>query len=142
MSLRSQKDVKKKLFDAAFWIGLATLFYFWSILFFALILISLVLYTDNNIRHWIIPFLGMLTVFIISIVLSIVLYDNFFNLFNKSFQVSYDFTNYNTVKYLVSITLLLSFGIWASFFYLENIKRKKKALRASFKMIIMSLYYY
>ena len=138
ISFRSQKNIKKKLFDAAFWIVIASLFYFWAILFFALILISLVLYTDNNIRHWIIPFLGVITVYIISMTTSFVMHNNFFELFSTYPEVSYDFSNYNSVKYLVAITLLLSFGIWSSIYYLQNIKKKKKASRASFKIIIIA----
>ncbi|MEP3837366.1 MAG: DUF6427 family protein [Algibacter sp.] len=138
VSMRSPKNIKKKLFDAAFWIAIASLFYFWSILFFVLILLSLVLYTDNNIRHWLIPFLGVFTVFIISSSASLVLFDNYFGLFNWSPQISYDFSNYNSAVYLISITVLLSFGIWSSIFYLNNVKKQKKAFRASFKTIILA----
>lgn len=138
VSLRSPKNTKKKLFDAAFWIAIAALFYFWSILFFILIILSLFLYTDNNIRHWIIPFLGITSVFIISCSVSAVLYDGFFDIFNPSLDISYDFSNYNSVTYLIAITVLLSFGVWSSIFYLNNIKKKKKAFRASFKTIILA----
>lgn len=138
VSLRSQKDVKKKLFDASFWIAIAALFYFLAILFFALILISLVLYLDNNLRHWIIPFIGALTVFTFGVSISVVFFNNYFELFDTSFMMSYDFSNYNSVKHLTAITLLLSFGIWSSIFYLNNIKKKKKAQRASFKIIIFA----
>ena len=138
VSLRSSKNTKKKLFDAAFWIAVAALFYFWSVLFFVLIILSLILYTDNNIRHWIIPFLGVLSVFIICSSVSVVLYDSFFEIFNLSPGVSYDFSNYNSVQYLIAITVLLSFGVWSSIFYLQNIKKKKKALRSSFKTIILA----
>lgn len=139
ISLRSQKNIKKKLFDAAFWIAIATLFYFWSILFFALIVLSLVLYTDNNIRHWIIPFLGFATVFLLSTAVSVILFNSYFGVFNWYSGVSYDFSNYNTIQYLIAITVLLSFGIWSSMFYLKNIKKKKKALRVSFKTIIIAV---
>ena len=138
VSLRSSKNTKKKLFDAAFWIAVAALFNFWSVLFFVLIILSLILYTDNNIRHWIIPFLGVLSVFIICSSVSVVLYDSFFEIFNLSPGVSYDFSNYNSVQYLIAITVLLSFGVWSSIFYLQNIKKKKKALRSSFKTIILA----
>ncbi|OEK06105.1 hypothetical protein A8C32_18925 [Flavivirga aquatica] len=138
MSLRSQKDVKRKLFDASLWIAIASLFYFWSILFFGLIIFSHILYVDNNIRHWIIPFLGVFTIFVLSIAISIVCYDSFFEICNITPQVSYDFSNYNSLKYLIAITLLFSFGIWSSIFYLQNIKKQKKAFRASFKIIIIA----
>ena len=138
VSLRSQKDIKKKLFDSAIWIAVAALFYFWSILFFGLIIMSLILYTDNNARHWIIPFIGVATVFVISMAVSILFYDGFFNFFDFSLLVSYDFNHYDSTSYIVALTILLSFGIWSSLFYLNNIKKKKKGSRASFKIIIIA----
>jgi hypothetical protein len=138
ISLRSPHNTKKKLFDAAIWVSIAALFYFWSILFFVLIILSLVLYTDNNLRHWLIPFLGVLTVLVISTSVSVVLYDSFFEIFKFSSEISYDFSDYNSISYLIAITVLLSFGVWSSIFYSNNIKKKKKAFRASFKTIILA----
>src|SRR5690606_17021949 len=66
VSLRTQKEIKKKLFDAAFWIGMATLLYFWSALFFILIFAALALYTILDIKNWMIPLVGFLTVLIIA----------------------------------------------------------------------------
>ena len=64
ISLRSQINVNKKLFDAAFWIAIAAYFIFGLYCFLLLIIITLLLYTDNNIKHWLIPFTGLLTVFL------------------------------------------------------------------------------
>ena len=50
ISLQSKLDIKKKLFDAAFWITIATLFYFWSMLFFALVIVALIYYSQNDIK--------------------------------------------------------------------------------------------
>tara|TARA_R110002050_G_scaffold293182_1_gene449360 strand:+ start:34181 stop:35104 length:924 start_codon:yes stop_codon:yes gene_type:complete len=138
ISLRSQINVKKKLFDAAFWIAIATLFYFWAILFFILILISLLLYSETKINHWIIPFTGVIAVFLITMGVSIILNDTFFELFKSLPEVSYDLSSYNSTQYLVAITLLLSFGIWSSLFYIKSIKQKKKAFRASFNTILFA----
>lgn len=139
ISLRSQIDVNKKLFDAAFWIAIAALFYFWAILFFVLIIITLLLYIDNNIKHWLIPFTGLLTVFLISIALSIIWHDSFFGIFSSLPEVSYNFSSYNSVQYLVVITMLFSFGVWASIFYIKNIKQKKKAFRPSFYVVLFAV---
>ncbi|RED48922.1 DUF6427 family protein [Seonamhaeicola aphaedonensis] len=138
MSLRSQRNEKGKLFDAAIWISIASLFYFWAILFFLLILLALAFYADNNIRHWIIPFVGVVTVIIISMGVSVVCYNSFFEVLNISPISSYDFSSYNSIIYIVAITTLLSFGAWSSVFYLQNIKKQKKAYRASFKIIILA----
>lgn len=138
ISLRSQKKIKNKLLDAALLIAMASLFYFWAILFFVTIIFSLIFYSDNNIKHWIIPFLGVATVFSISVGVSVIAYNDFFEIFNASRSVSYDYSPYNSTKYLVAITMLFSFGIWSSLFYLQNIKKKKRDLRPSFKIIIIA----
>ncbi|MFV0566538.1 MAG: DUF6427 family protein [Flavobacteriaceae bacterium] len=136
MSLHSKKNIKSKLFDAGFWIAIAALFYFWSILFFLLIPISLFLYQDNNFRHWLIPFVGVAAVFVIAVALSVVVYNDFFTIFNAYPAVSFDFSVYNSTRYLVAITLLFSFGIWALFFYINSIKKKERTSRASLKIIV------
>ncbi len=138
VSLKSQQNIKNKLFDAALWIAVASLFYFWASLFFIVIILSLFLYTDNNLRHWLIPFLGVGTVFVIAVSTSIVMYNDYFALFKGAPVVNYDFSDYNSARYLVAITMLLSFGIWSSIFYLQDIKKKKKTSRASFKIVIIA----
>ena len=138
ISLRSQKNIKSKLFDAALWVAVASLFYFWAVLFFAVIILSLFFYSDNSLRHWIIPYIGLAAVFSIAVAVSIVLYDDYFEIFNASRSVSYDFSSYNSIKYITAITMLISFGVWSSIFYLQNIKRQKKDLRAPFKIVIIS----
>jgi len=139
ISLRSLINPEKKLFDAAFWIAIATLFYFWAILFFVLIFAALLLYSDNNIKHWLIPFVGIITAFIISISISIILNNNFFGVFSGLPEVSYNFNTYNTSQFLVAITMLLSFGIWSSLFYIRSIKNKKRAFRPAFKIVFFAV---
>ncbi|MBJ6368181.1 DUF6427 family protein [Snuella sedimenti] len=138
ISLRSQLHVRKKLFDTAFWIAIASLFYFWALLFFILIPITLLLYTDNKIKHWIIPFVGVVTVFVICVSISIVWNGSFFGIFVNLPEWSYDFKNYNTLKFLLFITTLFSFGLWSSLFYIKNLKQKKKAFRPSFTVVIIA----
>lgn len=138
ISLRSQKNIKSKLFDAALWIAFASLFYFWAILFFIVIIFSLFFYADNSLRHWIIPSIGVATVFSIAVGVSIIMYNDYFEIFNSSRSISYDFSVYNSANYIVAITMLISFGIWSSIFYLQNIKKQKKDLRASFKIVIIT----
>ena len=139
LSLRSQINLKKKLFDASFWIAIASLFYFWAILFFVLIFVVLMLYTDNKIRNWIVPFAGLTTVFLISTSYSVLFYDDFFEAFNISFKTSFDFSDYNSPKYIIAITILLSFGIWSSIFYLKAVKTKLKKYRPVLKAIFVMM---
>ena len=139
LSLRTQISLKKKLFDASFWIAIAALFYFWAILFFILIYAVLTLYTDNKIKNWIVPFTGVLVVFLVSICYSVIIYDDFFEALNFSFSTSLDFSNYNSLKYVIAITIVLSFGIWSSIFYLKSIKNQLKKIRPVYKAIFVTL---
>ena len=139
LSLRTQISLKKKLFDASFWIAIAALFYFWAILFFILIYAMLTLYTDNKIKNWIVPFTGVLVVFLVSICYSVIIYDDFFEALNFSFGTSLDFSNYNSLKYVIAITIVLSFGIWSSIFYLKSIKNQLKKIRPVYKAIFVML---
>lgn len=138
ISLHSQKNIKIKLFDTAIFVAIATLFYFWAILFFALIIFTLILYTDNNIRHWIIPFLGITTIFMVSVAISIIFYGDYLGFFDVVYTSNYNFNNYNSIQFLVATTLLLSFGIWSSIFYLKNNSKKNKIFKTSFKIIILA----
>ncbi|MFV0542040.1 MAG: DUF6427 family protein [Aestuariibaculum sp.] len=135
LSLKSVKNTNSKLFDSGFWIALAVLFYFWSILFFVLVIIGSVLHNGNNLKYYLVPLLGIASVFVIGTALSVILYDDFFSIFNINPKINYDFSSYNSARYLIAITLFFSFGIWASLFYVNHIKNRKKASKASIKLI-------
>ncbi|WP_111308759.1 DUF6427 family protein [Confluentibacter sediminis] len=139
ISLRSMITPEKKIFDSALWIAIAALFYFWAILFFIIIFAALLLYSDNKFKHWLIPFFGMATVFVIAISISIIYNNNFLGVFKSLPEVSYDFSKYNTPQFIIAITMLLSFGVWSSLFYIRSIKSKKKAFRPAFKIVFLAI---
>jgi len=138
ISLRTNANVKKKLFDAAFWIGIATLFYFWAFLFFPLILAALFLFSISSAKNWIIPFLGLLTVMILVVGYSIIMQNSVGNIFEYIAGISYDFTSYNKLSFIVAITIILSMGIWALFFYIKTFKDKAKNYRAAHFLVLLS----
>jgi hypothetical protein len=47
----------KKIFDASFWIIVAALFQFWSILYLVLVFISIIFHVSRDYRNWFLPFL-------------------------------------------------------------------------------------
>lgn len=138
ISIRTQKNTVKKLFDAGLLIGVATLFYFWAILFFVLIFVALLLYAEDKMKHWIIPFLGLATVIIIAMGLSIVVNKDLFSLIPFSPEISLDFSSYNSLQFIVVITMLVSFGIWSSIFFLKDIKKKMRTYRPSYKVVFFA----
>lgn len=138
ISLRTQKDIKKKLFDASFWISIATLFYFWSSLFFILVFAALLIYAITDLKNYIIPFIGIATVAIITTSYFIINEMDFIGFASSLFDFSFDFSALNSKQIIVGSTILLSFGLWALFYYIKNIKSQMKSYRPSFKLIIIS----
>ena len=138
ISLRSKINVKKKLFDAAFWIAIASLFHFWAILFFILVIIALISYAIEDIKNWIIPFLAFFTVALLYSCYYIITEDTFGNLEQYWSGISVDFTAYNSLKTIISITVLLSFGLWSSFFYFKKIGEQTRSVKASFILIYIA----
>ncbi len=139
ISLRTQKDIKKKLFDASLWIAVATIFYFWAILFFALIFIALFLYSDNKIKDWIISFTGVVTVLLLSICYNLIRYDSLEPLVDFLPKFNFDLNSYNSIQLIVSITIVLSFSIWSTVFYLRVIRSKLKIFKPPHKIIVAAL---
>lgn len=135
-SLRNNLRVKKKLFDAAFWITIAALFYFWSILFFALIFAALLLFSNDQIKNWIIPITGFLCVLIILLCYFILTTGNISDALWFIQPLDFDFSDYNALKFVTGITIILSLGLWATFFYIKGISDKPKQFRSSHLLIL------
>lgn len=112
-SLRSQKSTKEKLFDSTFWIGIATLIYPWSFLYMVLVFATVIVFKKWTLRHAIIPLVGFIT--------PVFLYFTYLLAFNKldnfdlSWEPGFNFYNYNSLKLLIPIALILAFLIWTVF---------------------------
>jgi hypothetical protein len=139
ISLRSNLYIKKKLFDAAFWIALASLFYFWAILFLILVFAALIFFSIGQVNNWIIPFTGILTVILIVISYYIVAENSFGDIYMYIDGFSFDFSNYNKLSLIISLTIILSLGLWALFFYIKKLQDKTRAYRPSFILILIAL---
>jgi hypothetical protein len=112
-SLSSNLNIKMKLFDAAFWTGIASLIYFWSFLFFILIYVGIILYKKITIRNLIIPFVGFITP--VFLYFTYCVYLNELPLFYQKFNpiFSLDFSNYSEIKYLLPLILLGVILVWS-----------------------------
>jgi hypothetical protein len=139
VSLRSQKEIKKKLFDASIWIAVATLFYFWSSVFFIMIISALLLYVITDVKNYLIPFVGVVTVAVIVVSYLVVFDKDIIEYTVGIFDFSLDFSALNSKRLIVGSTLLFSVGLWSLFYYIKNINSQMKNNKPSFKLIILSL---
>ncbi len=139
-SLRTNLKVKKKVFDAAIWITVATLFYFWAILFFPLIFAALLLFGNTQLKNWFIPIIGFLCVLIIFLSFSIITTNTFGDISNFILPLDYNFSHYNTLEFIVGITIILSFAIWSTFYYLRSFKEKQKIYKSSHVLVLYTTF--
>ncbi|MDP5081682.1 MAG: DUF6427 family protein [Winogradskyella sp.] len=135
ISLHSKLDIKKKLFDAAFWITVATLFYFWSMLFFALVIVALIYYSQNDIKNVIIPFIGVATVMVLLFVYNILFHDVYIKPSNFERYASLDYTPYNTKESIIKFTILFTSYVWILVYFFRILPDKNKKLRPSYFLI-------
>ena len=93
ISLKSQIAITQKIFDAALWICIASLFHFWSILFMLVLYIGIMLYVSNYYKNWLVPLVGALVVFMIVSGYELVVNDRFFNFSNTLISTDYTLLN-------------------------------------------------
>jgi len=138
ISLHSNLHIKKKLFDAAFWIALATLFYFWAILFFALVIVALIYHSQNDFKNVIVPFVGVATVIVLLLVYNIIVDDVYFKPTNFKRYASLDFTAYNSKGHILKLTVLFTSFVWTLIYFFKNIPDKNKKLKPSYFLMAWS----
>src|SRR5690606_38706665 len=66
LSIKSIRSVKHKIFDATILICIASLFYDWALVLLLLILLVINIYDRKTFKNWLVPLLGVATVFIIT----------------------------------------------------------------------------
>ena len=140
VSLKSNIAVKKKLFDAAFWIGIASLFYFWAILFFVLIVFAMLLYAIGHIKNWVIPFTALIVLVICVTAYSILISNTFFEIESYISTVSFDLSNYNKITLVIGITVIITIIIWVMFYYIKKIQDLVRTKRTSYVLILYALF--
>jgi len=99
---------------------------------------GLLFYSENKIKNWIIPFVGVLTIALLFVAYHIIANDSFGDPLLYFQTLDFDFSNYNTPRLIIGVTVLISFGLWASFFYIKNINKKLKTFRPSYIIVLVA----
>ncbi len=140
ISLQSLKASKEKIFDASLWIFIASMFHFWCILYIVLVFISILFHVSRDYRNWILPFIALFAVGIISIFFSITfnksIVDHVIEHTTTHFGIDYFTNNYQNGAFSIYMTIALFFVI--SMF--NSLSNKPLLLQTSFKKIIASFF--
>jgi hypothetical protein len=138
-SLRSGIKIKLKLFDAAFWIGCAAILYAWSIVYFALIYLAIIINQKVDIKNLIIPIVGLLTPIIIYFSYCFYLDNTAVFLISGHLTTNFNYAPYNDFKLLLPITFLLSIGIWSIVLLTPKFMTKGLNLKRTWRVVLNHL---
>lgn len=110
ISMKSLKSVKLKVFDATFWILIASFWYDWALLFIVLVYVSIYFYEPKVFKNWLVPFVALFVVFLISYAILVLLGKDY--LLNEHYQFNLDsFTEYIGGYTKLAIYALFALGI-------------------------------
>lgn len=139
-SLHTQFETKSKLFDSAFWIGLATIFYSWSFTYLILIYVAIIVFNKLRWKYLIIPIIGFITP--IYLYYAYLLLVNKQHLFSKiwSFEISFNYKNYNHLSLLLPIAIILVFILWTIYPTFKKSLKAKKYIKATYPLLLAHLF--
>ena len=115
LSFRSLKNIKLKIFDATFWILIASLFYDWAILYLVVVIVAIYFYEPKNITNWLVPFTAIIAMVLIMLAVLALgnnmdfLRDHYYFDFQFNAVYFYDWSNSTILFLYVSIVLLCGF---------------------------------
>lgn len=138
-SLRSSIQTKEKIFDSAFWIGIASLFYVWSLFYVILVYAAIVVFRKIDWRNFVIPLIGIITPVFLSYAYLLAFDDleRFYNLWIWEFDLSSQ--AYNSGHFLFPLVLI---GIVALIAIIPTTKRSLLAkidFKATWTLLIVHL---
>lgn len=139
ITLKSQIGVKRKIFDAALWIGVAILCYNWILFLLIPLFVAIAIYAGNSFRNLLIPFVAISTVFILSYTTFLLLdmQEQFKALL--SFQVFIK-QEYFTMAYLwVPTALFMILTIISVLTFFFSLKTKTTSVKNSLLIVLLTL---
>ncbi len=139
ISLRSQKEIQKKIFDATFWVCIASLFYFWAILFLIIVYSGILLHTSNYFKHWLIPPIAALAVAALVTGFHIIAYDQFYSFTAWFQQSSFDFGHYQDLQVLIPLSIILALAVWTLFYYFGILQKANVNSRPTYVLVLLTL---
>ncbi|MFW0736782.1 MULTISPECIES: DUF6427 family protein [unclassified Flavobacterium] len=136
ISLQSLKASKEKIFDASFWILIASLFQFWCILFLILVFISIVFHVSRDYRNWILPFIALVAVSIIFLLISLIFHIDITEFFQKraviDFNIDYFKSNYENGALSIYVAVALFFVVSM----LMTLSNRPQIVHSSYKKVV------
>lgn len=137
-SLHSLRDVKQKIFDAAFLILIASLFHFWSILFIILLYFAILWFVSEDYRNWFVPLISLFSVGVLFYTYTLYTDISFVEYWKDHAVISFDFTYFENVYQNIALALFTSIACLFAFSQVLEIRRLPISLHAMYNLILVS----
>ncbi|WP_456376585.1 DUF6427 family protein [Lutibacter sp.] len=138
-SLGSGINTKMKLFDAGFWIGIATLLNSRSIFYILLIYIGIIMYRKGSLKNVLIPIIGLATPIFIYFTYSFY-YNNLAIFYSRfKYEINWNFEVYYSLKFLIPILFLAIVLVWSLVVVTPKIILISNKLKSSWNVLIIHL---
>ncbi len=139
ISLKSQKDIQKKIFDATFWVCIASLFYFWSILFLIVIYSGILLHTSHYFKNWLVPPVAIFAVSALVTGFNIIFNDQFYTFSTWFQESSFNFELYRDPRMLIPLSVILAVALWTLFFYFGLLQKANINSRPTYVLVFLTM---
>lgn len=139
ISLQTLKFPKEKIFDASFWIFIASIFQFWSVLFILVVYASIIFHVSRDYRNWLIPFVSFFTFVVIFTLFSFLLEPSLIGNYFQSAVINFNFDYFKNSFENLALSI---FSVVVLFFLVAmvfSIGNRPLNLQASFKKVLLSL---
>lgn len=137
ISLKSQVNTVKKIFDAGLCICIAVLFHFWAILFFSVLYIGIAIYNSNNYKNWLTPLVSTFVVYSMLSGYEMLINNQLFHFSGVNIERGFQSINSNmdsAVLMFFSLLLLVSV-----LFLSASVKSKLQKNKMSYVVLLFAL---
>jgi len=138
-SLKTNTNIKKKLFDSGFWIALACFFQPWAVLYFVPLVFAIFLLPSDYIKHICTVIFGIISVGLLVVLYCLVLNKDPMFWLSFSPQISLDFSIYNDLFIVLAIAFLVSLSVWGISSLLSEMVIKMSKSRFTFFMLFFAI---
>lgn len=136
ISLQSLKASKEKIFDASFWILIASLFQFWCVLFLILVFISIIFHVSRDYRNWVLPFIALFGVASLFLMVSLIFnFDAITFIQNRAvidLRIDYFKNNYENGALSIYVAVALFFVVSM----VTTLSKRPQIVHTSYKKIV------
>lgn len=136
-ALKNLKKSKQKIFDASFWILIASVFHFWCILFLFLVFTAILFHVGRDYKNWIIPFIALLSVAILLVLFQLVFSYDLQSMIYDNVSISFNFSYFETVYQNIALALFASVAIFIFSTQTFEINNKPLNLQGTYKKVVL-----